>query len=48
MKTMVAVPAGGAAAAARAAFCNVTIYAWSVLMMAMSLAVVEAGAAILA
>ncbi len=47
-KTMVAAPAGGAAAAAGAAFCNATICTWSVLMMAMSLAVVGAGAAILA
>ncbi len=47
-KTMVAAPAGGAAAAAGAAFCNATICTWSMLMMAMSLAVVGAGVAILA
>ena len=47
-KTTVAAPAGGAAAAAGAAFCNATIYAWSMVMMAMSLVVVGAGAAMLA
>ncbi len=47
-KTMVAVPAGGAAAAAGAMFCNAKICAWSVVMMAMSLAVVELGAAMIA
>ncbi len=48
VKTTVAASAGGAAAAARAAFCYATIFAWSVVMMAMSLAEVEAGAAIFA
>jgi hypothetical protein len=47
-KTMVAAPAGGAAAAAGATFCNATICAWSMVMMAMSLAVVGAGAAMFA
>ncbi len=47
-KTMVAAPAGGAVGAAGAAFCNATICAWSMLMMAMSSAVVGAEAAILA
>jgi hypothetical protein len=47
-KTTVAAPAGGAAAAAGDAFCNATIYAWSVVMMAMSLEVVGVGAAMFA
>ncbi len=47
-KTTVAAPAGGAAAVAGTAFCNATICAWSVLMMAMSLAVVGVGAAMFA
>ncbi len=48
VKTTVAAPAGGAAAAAGAAFCNATICAWSMVMMAISSAVVGAGAAMLA
>ena len=47
-KTTVAAPASGAAAAAGVAFYNATICAWSMVMMAMSLAVVGAGAAMLA
>jgi hypothetical protein len=47
-KTTVAVLAGGAAAEAGAAFCNATICAWSVVMMAMSLAAVGVGATMLA
>jgi hypothetical protein len=47
-KTTLAAPAGRAAAAAGAAFCNAKIFTWSVVMMAMSLAVVGAGAAMLA
>ncbi len=47
-KTTVAVPTGGAAAAAGAVFCNATICAWSLVMMTMSLAVVGAGAAMFA
>ncbi len=47
-KTTVAAPAGGAAAAAGAAFYNATICAWRMVMMAMSLAVVGVGAAMLA
>ncbi len=47
-KTIVAAPAGGAAVAAGAAFCIAKICTWSVLMMAMSSAVVGVGAAKLA
>jgi hypothetical protein len=47
-KTTVAKPAGGAAAAAGATFCNAKMCAWSVVMMAMSSAVVGVGAAMFA
>ncbi len=47
-KTTVAAPAGGAAAAAEAEFYDATICTWSVVMMAMSSAVVGVGAAMLA
>ncbi len=47
-KKTVAEPAGGAAAAAGAAFCNAKNCAWSVVIMAMSSAVVGAGAAMFA
>ncbi len=44
-KTTGAAPAGGAAAAAGATVCNAIICAWNMVMMAMSSAVVEVGAA---
>ena len=49
-KTTVAVPVGGGAAAvaAGAVFCNATICTWSMLMMALSSAVVGVGAAMFA
>jgi hypothetical protein len=42
VKTTGAAPAGGAAAVAGAAFCKAVICAWSMVMMAMSLALVGA------